>query len=433
MKYNIELIRGIIRKYLDSLTTERIKENYWYPDGPNAKKGKSAWVGLNDQERAWLEKTAIAIFLDDWLEHDLMWHRTVRDFAVYEYQDIEVAKRKGYPDPAEARKKRLERAEEIFRQLGVRRKEQIEDENSGSEEIGGENYGLIDLRWIELYSEGTLNIIKELYYPTVGKTMSEQDRVGILKGTYRQLFLMFSEISTMYDHANTVQKDEVREDFRERKASEYRKIVASYMVIRRIEQSNHLVLYLLMAALAYKWRRIPTTNSIVFYSFWGRYESERVKFNPEGKYRDQVVVDASQDIVNYRKNIKIFLEKEPDKKAFEKQKILRAILSDLTVFLNVYIFPKQGRPAWTDENFEDAVKFYREEYNFIGEYIQEREKLGELFRNPRSENEIYQMCFELLFPGDAFSSSMLRNIQDANASELVDKRNSKWEAKQKQL
>lgn len=60
-------------------------------------------------------------------------------------------------------------------------------------------------------------------------------------------------------------------------------------------------------------------------------------------------------------------------------------------------------------------------------------KLGELFRNPRSENEIYQMCFELLFPGDAFSGSMLRNIQDANASELVDKRNSKWEAKQKQL
>lgn len=43
------------------------------------------------------------------------------------------------------------------------------------------------------------------------------------------------------------------------------------------------------------------------------------------------------------------------------------------------------------------------------------------------------MCFELLFPGDAFSGSMLRNIQDANASELVDKRNSKWEAKQKQL
>lgn len=97
MKYNIELIRGFIRTYLDFLTTERIKENYWYPDGANAKKGKCTWVGLNDQERAWLEKTAIAIFLDDWLEHDLTWRRTVRDFAVYEYKDIDVEKGKDIP------------------------------------------------------------------------------------------------------------------------------------------------------------------------------------------------------------------------------------------------------------------------------------------------------------------------------------------------
>lgn len=433
MKYNIELIRGFIRTYLDFLTTERIKENYWYPDGANAKKGKCTWVGLNDQERAWLEKTAIAIFLDDWLEHDLTWRRTVRDFAVYEYKDIDVEKRKGYSDSDEAKIKRLERVGAVFLQLRKRREEQIEDENSGLPEISEENFGLIDLRWIELYSEGKLNIIKELYYPTTSKTISEQDRIEKLKETYKQLFLMFSGISTMYDNANTVDKDETSEDFRERKAREYRKIVASYMAIRRIEQSNRLILYLFMAALAYKWRRTPIINSTVFYSFWGRYQSERIKYNPEGKYRGQVVVDASQDVVNYRKNLKIVFENKSDRKTFEKQKILRAILSDLVVFLNTFVFQTLGWQAWTDENFEDAVKFYREEYNFIGEYLQERKKLGELFRNPRSENEIYQMCFELLFPGDAFSGSMLRNIQDANASELVDKRNSKWEAKQKQL
>lgn len=417
---NIEAIRTAIVQFLDSLTLEKIIETYvdWsqYPEWPTL----GEWMKLQEPDRNWLEKTAIAVFLEGWLESDPEWHCTVNRFSDMPYCRRSEKKRKN-TDADDRDKKRFKRAAKVFYEIVSQRQQQIEEEKTGDGILEERIYGVVDLCWIDMYQEGKLGLLKELFYPSQRQTISEQDKIDRIKEAYEQLYVVLSNINNFYDEVNK-RNDESTVCLEKKDIVSYPKIVAYNMAVRKIEQSNRLILSLMMAA-----KKCLTGHEVNFFDyesiiFWFRYPMERRKYSPSGEYKDWVVVDSPQDVMNYY----YFLYCVCDKQAknpylLEKHRILREIFCDLLNYLNNTKFPRCSLPSWTDKHFEEAAEFYHTEYNFVNEYLIEREVRKKLTIDPIIENQIFRTCYQLLLSLQNYENSPLSKIRNENTAAMLRK------------
>lgn len=343
---------------------------------------------FNEQEARHLQILAVALYLEGWLDQGETARQTIYSFAAEKYHP---EKRNTHHSPPDDRRKVLERAafyiattQELRKNQLQNEKEQWKQEQNQSDqpekkpcEDGkdsnlqlpgrGHKYSFVELRTFDVYAEGSLDVFRLLVQRKELMTSTAD------KGSYEKLAAAYKRYDKLFVNA--------------RKSETDREYVIACMQIRKMEAVYrfHLAAKLAEYATANNLKIRDLINDSAK-AIWGRYLSD-AWLRPQ----DPFPINDPYDVLHYDRVIECVLQTES---VAERAYCWRSALIDVFDFMNL-LKPIKEQASWTDADFSEAAKFFRNDYPVVEHYVpvtvQENDRKA-YFKNIQ---DIYMMLDEL--------------------------------------
>jgi len=344
---------------------------------------------FSEAEARHLQMLAVALYLEGWLDQDETARQTIYSFAIEAYHPEKRIHK--YHSPSDGRLKALERAafyiatmQELRQSQLKNEKEQWKQESNQSDqpekkpcEDGkdsklrlpgkGHKYSFVELRTFDVYVAGNLDVFRLLVQRKELMTSTAD------KGSYEKLAAAYKRYDELFVNA--------------RKSETDREYVIACMQIRKMESAYRFHLAAKLAEYATE-NNLKTRDLIndSAKAIWGRYLSD-AWLRPQ----DPFPINDSYDVLHYDRAIECVLRTES---VAERAYCWRSALIDVFDFMNL-LKPIKEQAPWTDADFSEAAKFFRNDYPVVERYVPVTVQGNDRKAYFKNIQDIYKMLDEL--------------------------------------
>lgn len=340
-----------------------------------------SWLSEDDLEH--IANLVCALYLENWLEHDIENYQTLYGFTAHPYKWEDTFKKELNSGTDEAQVKKMERAYETYTKFYKLAQQQARAEGRHStykqskETDNGTKMDWVTLSWCDAWTNKGLDLLKYLF--RMKNIMGlEADQRSHKEEGLRKACKHYQDYVQSINEIATDEKAPIEH---------VRKFVASSMMLHKLEFAHRFHLNAKIAnqlcegKIDYSqlnsdaWQsfygRYAATNEQLFRSYWelSKEEAVQVGFNGKGRQKPYVYSIEATDIMDGDFYIDhMFCVHSEDATALEANRAhqKRTLTADALIYLET-LFPPAQQHIWSDQDFREAAKFYRNCYPVTGE------------------------------------------------------------------